>query len=371
MAIASERGPTESDTNLYVPAAPRRHWIGWVVVVALAGGAVFVFLQYGTSTSPATATTVPVAKNFADVVQTDLIQTSQYDGTLGRQQGDPISLRLGGTVTRLPAEGTTLNQGDVVAWVDNQPVVLLSGDIPAWRTMTVDSQGPDVAQLETDLTALGFNANESKMTVDDAYTNATKSVVENWQRSIGANDDGVVDFGEVIFGPGPVRIDSLQVNVGDQIGAGTPIFTTSSDMVDVTFGLPTSEQGKVELGSSVTITLPDLRTTTGKVKDIATVATRPSDGSEATFDVTVALDDASVASGIDEAPVTVDVVTDSAKGVVVVPVESLLALREGGYAVEVQQGSGTKLVAVTPGFYAGGKIAVTGEVKAGDKVVVP
>ena len=68
--------------------------------------------------------------DFAEVVVTDLVETSEYEGTWVVSDGDPINVRLEGTVTALPEEGTTLEQGDVIAWVDNQPAVLLYGDLP-------------------------------------------------------------------------------------------------------------------------------------------------------------------------------------------------------------------------------------------------
>jgi multidrug efflux pump subunit AcrA (membrane-fusion protein) len=71
--------------------------------------------------------------------------------------------------------------------------------------------------------------------------------------------------------------------------------------------------------------------------------------------------------------VDVDVVSDSVSGVVAVPVSALVALSEGGYAVEVQQNDGsTVLVAVEPGFYADGLVEVTEtQVTPGMLVVVP
>ena len=60
-----------------------------------------------------------------------------------------------------------------------------------------------------------------------------------------------------------------------------------------------------------------------------------------------------MAAGLDEAPVDVDVVSDSRTQVVAIPVTALVALREGGYAVEVLQADGsTRLVGVEPGFFA-------------------
>lgn len=348
----------------------RRWWIPVTLLLLLGGGALAWYTILG-GAEEAPDTTAAAELSFADVVVTDLTETSEYDGTLGRLEGDPVSVRLEGTVTGLPEEGRTLKQGDVVAWIDNQPVVLLYGDLPVWREMREDTEGPDVLQLENALTELGFNENEESMTVDETFSAATASVVETWQESIGAEDDGIVGIGEVVFSTAPVRVSALQVSVGDQVGSGTPIFTTSSDEIEVSFDLPTFEADNVEVGAQVEVQLPDLSTTTGIVTEIATTAELSEDGGDATFPVTVELDDPSVAEGIVDAPVTVAVITDQVRGVTAVPVEALVALAEGGYAVEVADGSGTRLVAVEPGFFAEGLVEISGEPSPGDKVVVP
>jgi multidrug efflux pump subunit AcrA (membrane-fusion protein) len=94
-------------------------------------------------------------------------------------------------------------------------------------------------------------------------------------------------------------------------------------------------------------------------------------------EVRIDLADESLVAGIDEAPVDVDVASSTAEAVLAVPVEALLALAEGGYAVEVvasdggdQEGS-TRLVAVEVGTFADGLVEVTGDVEPGDVVVVP
>jgi hypothetical protein len=209
------------------------------------------------------------------------------------------------------------------------------------------------------------------MTVDDIFSSATASVVEGWQESIGAEDDGVVGLGEVLFSTGPLRVGSLQAEVGDQLAQGAVVFTTTGDDVEVSFGLPTFEQGNVEVGDRVEVTLPDLSTATGVVSEIATVATIPDDGGQPIFETTVTLDDSSLGDGIDDAPVTVAVITDQVEEVMAVPVEALLALAEGGYAVEVEDDAGTRLVAVEAGFFADGMVEVTGDLVPGDRVVVP
>ena len=79
-----------------------------------------------------------------------------------------------------------------------------------------------------------------------------------------------------------------------------------------------------------------------------------------------------MAAGLDEAPVDVEVISDSVLDVIAVPVSALVALAEGGYAVEMQTATGTQLVSVEPGFYAGGLVEVkSGGLSVGDLVVVP
>ena len=138
------------------PASPQIEMVDLALIVLWSGSG----WRSGTATQTAPTkpeTTAGAEPSFAEVVVTDLVETSEYEGTLGRLDGDPINVRLDGTVTALPEEGTTLEQGDVIAWVDNQPVVLLYGELPVWREMRNDSEGPDVLQLETALTALGYN----------------------------------------------------------------------------------------------------------------------------------------------------------------------------------------------------------------------
>jgi hypothetical protein len=58
--------------------------------------------------------------------------------------------------------------------------------------------------------------------------------------------------------------------------------------------------------------------------------------------------------------------------VLAVPANALLALLEGGYAVErVTDGGGTELVAVETGLFADGWVEVSGDLAEGDEVVVP
>ena len=68
----------------------------------------------------------------------------------------------------------------------------------------------------------------------------------------------------------------------------------------------------------------------------------------------------------------IDAAGSTEKGVLSVPVAALVTTGNGKYAVDVVRRDGTlKRVPVTPGFIADGKIAITGNVSEGDRVVVP
>ncbi|HSF84409.1 MAG TPA: peptidoglycan-binding protein [Acidimicrobiia bacterium] len=232
----------------------------------------------------------------------------------------------------------------------------------------VSPSGDDIAQLETSLAALGFDPGP----VDGIYTEATRSAVIEWQGSIGADDDGIVDLGEVVFLPTAIRISDRLTSVGSAVSPGTPVLAATGSDIVVTIDLPAEDQGLVAEGDPVTIELPDNSTTPGTVETVDTVASVSAQG-EAVFEVTILLDDPAAAGGLDEAPVDVDIVTDRVDDVMAVPVTALLALAEGGYAVEVVEGAGgTRLVGVDPGFYAEGLVEIDSDgVDVGDRVVVP
>jgi len=141
----------------------------------------------------------------------------------------------------------------------------------------------------------------------------------------------------------------------------------------VRVNLPADEQGLLSIGDAVTVEMPDNTLVPASVVFVSQTAT-VSEYGPATFEVRIALDDPTVAEGLDEAPVEVIVVSDTAEDVMAVPVSALVALLEGGYAVEVDGGGGqTQLVAVQVGFFGSNNMieVASGSLLPGDRVVVP
>ena len=72
------------------------------------------------------------------------------------------------------------------------------------------------------------------------------------------------------------------------------------------------------------------------------------------------------------AAVTINVTKELARGVLASPVNGLLALLSGGYALEVVTVTGTILVPVQTGIYADGWVEINGSgLQPGTEIVVP
>jgi hypothetical protein len=83
--------------------------------------------------------------------------------------------------------------------------------------------------------------------------------------------------------------------------------------------------------------------------------------SSPTVTVTITLDAAPPGASLDQAPVNVNITTQTVSNVLAVPVNALLALQDGGFGVDVVTGSGAvRLVGVTTGLYGSTLVQVSG-----------
>jgi peptidoglycan hydrolase-like protein with peptidoglycan-binding domain len=317
-----------------------------------------------------------VATATAAVARRDLRATEEVDGTLGYGDTRKVVNGRQGTITALPAEGAVVTRGQALYRVDAKPVPLLYGRLPAWRPLSVGvDDGPDVRQLERNLVALGHDPDRD-ITVDDHFTWATRAAVRRWQEAAGLEETGSFEQGDAVWQPGPVRVGTLDAAVGDPARPGSPVLEVTSTTRQVTIALDASRQPYVRAGDRVDLELPGGQATTGRVRSVGRVATVPSggDGGDGTptVELVVSLDDPKATGRLDQAPVTASITTEVRKGVLAVPVNALLALAEGGYAVELAEGGGTRLVGVETGLFAGGKVEVRGSgLRQRQRVVVP
>jgi peptidoglycan hydrolase-like protein with peptidoglycan-binding domain len=255
--------------------------------------------------------------------------------------------------------------------VDGRPVTLLYGDMPLYRPLGPGvSDGRDVRQLERGLKELGYGED---LTVDDDFTSATERAVEEWQDDRGLPVTGAVDAGQVVFLSGAVRIKEVKAPVGNRTGPGQPALTVTSTRRIVHVDLDAEKQDLARKGATATVELPGGRTVKGRIVSVGTVArqTGTQQDERTTVDVEISLG-TSGTGRLDEGPVTVELESERHKGVLSVPVEALLALREGGFGLEVLEGTARRVIAVTIGAYGAGRVEVSGPaVRDGMKVGVP
>ncbi|HEX8132768.1 MAG TPA: peptidoglycan-binding domain-containing protein [Actinomycetes bacterium] len=317
------------------------------------------------------------ATTTAAVTARDLRAQEQVQGTLGYGEARTVTNQRQGTITWLPREGAVVRRGQALYRVDGKPVQLLYGSLPAWRELAVGvDDGPDVRQLERNLVALGFDPDRA-VTVDDHFTGATAAAVRRWQEAAGLPETGTMRPGDAVWQPGAVRVGTLKAAVGDAARPGAPVMEATGTARQVAIDLDASRQPYVHVGDPVEIELPGGRTTTGRVASVGKVAAAasgsdPGSDSSATVEVTVSLDRPKATGSLDQAPVDALITTDVRRHVLAVPVNALLALVEGGYAVEVERDGRRQLVGVRLGLFAEGVVEVRGDgLRAGDRVVVP
>jgi hypothetical protein len=329
--------------------------------------------------SDQTALTTAAQKVTVDEGQAAAAQASLTGArqSLAAAQVSAVVYDVGATYTMLPQAGAIVRRGQPLYAIDDEPALLLYGQVAAWRAFRPGmSTGRDVAQLNQNLAALGFGRRLS----GDAYTAATELAIGALQSAHGLARTGVLALGTVVFASGPVRITSVTPALGQAVQAG-PVLTVSSTGHEVAIQLDAAQQSQIRIGDRVDVTLPDNSTTPGVVSNVGKVATVPSSdqgnggSSTPTIEVDVRLLHQSAAGSLDQAPVSVSITTASVRDVLVVPVNALLALAGGGYAVEVAGVGGARhLDAVRLGLFddADGLVQVSGQaLKAGQRVVVP
>ncbi|MDQ4034968.1 MAG: peptidoglycan-binding protein [Chloroflexota bacterium] len=337
--------------------------IGAAAVVATVGMAIWV------TGFAASADAEPEARDdrkTASVESRTLRVREDLDGVLGHGEERPISGGAPGTLTALPEVGDVIERGGTLFEVDGEPTVLLYGDMPAWRTLGPGMSGPDVQQLEANLVELGFG---DGLTVDENWDDATTAAVIAWQEAAGMVADGQVDQGEVVFEPDAVIVAGLEGLRGGGVGPGAPVLRVTDTERVVTASLPASQRDGVEAGDSVEVELGDGSVVEATVTEIDAAPTTAQDGSQ-TYGMRLALAEAD--ANVPDGPVSLQLVRQERPDVLAVPVNALLALLEGGYAVErVTDDGGTELVAVDAGLFADGWVEVSGDLVEGDEVVVP
>src|SRR6056300_868424 len=179
----------------------------------------------------------------------------------------------------------------------------------------------------------------------------------------------------------PIIVGSYITSEGSVVAANSQMYNISSTGVEVVFQIDASDQDIVSVGDFVEVELPSEERINATISYVDPVVTQGQNGEF----IEVKLDISST-EGIkvyDQAPVDVFVTSEVSQDVLYVPVNALIALAEGGYALEVYNGvsevgvfegiSGvdTTYVGVEIGVFTDGFVEVSGNISEGLIVVVP
>ncbi|MET0493386.1 MAG: efflux RND transporter periplasmic adaptor subunit [Actinoplanes sp.] len=378
-----------------------------VALGALAGAAVAWAGRPGGGAKPAEQ---PVAVDTVAIVRADMSTDQSLPGRLGYGTARPVKGAKEGIVTWLPAPGTAIARGRQLYRVDDRPVPLFYGRMPLFRTLDeVNTVGRDVQIVAANLKALGYSIGDqprtgqtvvitspaspaspearsesavkpgtagepgtaaeaeadagtrtSRVVVgkgEDVLTRSMIKAVRKWQRDTGLPVTGKIEVGDLLVLTGPVRVDALDAQLGDP--AQAPLMSVTPTAKVITVQAEAEQAGGIDKGDKVTVALPDGSPLPGKVTAVGT-ALRTEDGGENAppkLTVTVTVDDPRKLARLDSADVEVGFTAETHEGVLVVPVGALVALSEGGYAV---QRADAGLVAVDTGMFAKGLVEITG-----------
>jgi peptidoglycan hydrolase-like protein with peptidoglycan-binding domain len=296
----------------------------------------------------------------AVIVRADLVQSETVDGRIDFARRRPVKSPAEGTVTVAAREGATVTRGGALYELDDKPVTLLYGPVPAFREMKAGDRGSDVLQLERNLAALGFGQG---LYVDPRFDKATEAAVKRWQKSLIRTPTGRVGHGHVVFQPAEVKVVRADAALADRVGPDSAVLTVASTRPVVRAKLDQADASLTAKGTRVEVTLPSGKTVRGRVSGTV----RPEDpgetpGNDITVEIELDGGGAAVEGEDGTAPASVKFVSESRRGVLTVPVEAIVALRgtDGGYGLELVGDGGPRMVRVTTGMTADGRIEVSG-----------
>ena len=179
----------------------------------------------------------------------------------------------------------------------------------------------------------------------------------------------------------PIIAGSIINDLGSAVALNSPLYNISSVGIEVVFQVDATDQETVTLGKNVEIELPTDERVPTVITFIDQVVTQTQAGDF--IEVVLEVLNPEEVEAYDQAPVKVFLTTEVSENVLYVPVNALLALAEGGYALEVyagvaegstfegESGVDTTYVAVEIGVFTDGFVEVIGNIQEGQLVVVP
>ena len=171
------------------------------------------------------------------------------------------------------AAGQTISNGEKLAEIDGEPLFALAGRVPAWRDITPGENGPDVAELQKALAALGYYTGGDTPGI---FGTATQDAVSAYYEHLGyaPPSAGGVPLTDVIFVPSlPAKVIAVNGAKGQQ--PGQPFLELAArGSLALTGELPPAYAGQVKTGLRVKVfdEVTGIRAA-GTIADVGTATT--------------------------------------------------------------------------------------------------
>lgn len=348
-----------------------------VGVLAAVGAGIAVVPRVAAQDEPADdePTDETASAELTTVERRDLTESQSVNGSIGFGPTRPLQAQGEGIVTEAPEPGDVLRPGDVAARIAQRPIALVQGDTPMYRELRRvrsgerddageklgEQFGDDVKQLQRYLIGAGLD-NDGALTADGIFGKETERAVKEWQRYVGHPATGRVDRTQIVFIPGPVRVERAP-----SVGEPFEDLTVSGIDAVATVSVGSKQRSFFSEGAAVEVELAS-STVAGTIRDVERIV---GDDGSAQFRVRVSLGDDAASNGVeagDSAKVTAS--RTVAENALTVPVRALVALAEGGWAVQVNAPTGPVLTGVELGAVVDGLAEISG-VEDGTTIVVP
>jgi hypothetical protein len=326
-------------------------------------------------------------------------------GSSGSSETGPVY------ITRLDVHvNSKVRNGEQLAKIDGEPLFALKGPVPAWRDLLPGETGPDVAELQKALAALGY--------YDDGDTPgyfgpATQDAVYLYYEHLGVTppSTGGVPMTDVVF-LASLPATVVAVNGADGDEAGQPFLEIAPHgSLALTGELPPAYSGQVKAGLKVliydevtgihatgTVSSVEPASTITPVGAVVSIGSSGASGGSANsgsgsssassgaagagssgatpFIPLIVQPSKPLAAALNGENVLVTVETGKTEGpVLTVPVAAIVTSASGrSYVTVVASGGKQTEVTVTPGISENGYVQVTpakpGALTASDNVVV-
>jgi hypothetical protein len=231
----------------------------------------------------------------------------------------------------------------------------------------------DVASAQEALTLAQAQAQDARTPVDTsaeaAAVDAAVAARDGAREAANQARWSTVGPKDIIMVPtSTMRVDNVKVEVGAM--AEGPVLTYTDTTLYGRIDLTDSQYRNVVTGSEVTVTLGDATEIKGVVGDLKSASVDEATGQPIPASARIDIEDQTLLRDLGPSGIKVALVLDSAEPSLVVPITALMALAEGGYCVELEDGT---LVGVEVGLVADTRAQVTpvsGELSEGDVVVI-